>query len=239
MKLFSASLFTLLLLAAVPARAGEAAPAPAENPYTKSYVEQSRAAAKAEPGAARIYLGKDRVVDYQRQLEKGYDILGYSSFDGGEVPPQQLEEQAARVNADMVLVYPAVTAKTPKSVKMDMAKAKAAGKEVTASSSGKVFSYFASFWTKLPPPILGINVRGTTEAGEGNVGLVVLAVIEGSPASAALRKNDVLLRLGEVRLDKPEALGPAVRRYAGKPVEVEFERAGEVQRAQLTLGAPR
>ena len=238
MKPFSASLVMLLLLAAAPAGAEDATTVPQENPYTKSYVAQSKVAARAESGAAKIYLGKDRVVDYQRQLEKGYDILGYSSFDGGEVPPALLEEQAAKVNADVVLVYPTVTAKTPKSVKMDMAKAKAAGKEV-AKDGGKVYSYFASYWTKLPPPILGINVRGTSEAGEGNVGLVVLAVIEGSPASAALRKDDVLLRLGEVRLDKPEALGPAVRRYAGKPVEVEFERSGEVQRAQLTLGAPR
>lgn len=238
MNPLSVPLAMLMLLLAHPTRADDAAAPPQDNPYTKAYVAQSRVTAKAEPGAPQIFLGKDKVVDYQRQLEKGYDILGYSSFEGGEVPPEQLTEQAVRVNADVVLVYPTVTARTPKSVKMDKAKAKAAGKEV-ALDDGKVYSYFASYWTKLPPPILGINVRGTNEAAEGQVGLVVLAVIEGSPAAAALRNDDVLLRLGDVRLDKPEALGPAARRYAGKPVEVEFERAGEVQRAQLTLGAPR
>jgi len=233
----------IALFQSIAAHAAEPAPAEAvpENPYSKTYVTQSSVAAKVEPGELQIYLGKDKVTDYQRQLEKGYDILGYSSFEAGEVPVDKLKEQAAKVNADVVLVYANLSGKPPKSVKMDRAKSRAA--EGSQSAGGedsvkndKIYSYFASYWTRMPPPLLGVNVRGTTESEGGKTGLVVLAVIEDSPAAAALRKGDILLRLGEVGLDQPQALGPAVQRYAGQTVEVEYERGGELQRAPLTLG---
>jgi hypothetical protein len=246
MRFFSASIAAMLLAASTAGAFAASQQTAEQNPYTQSYVSQRKAATKSEPGAPVILLGKDKINDYQRQLEKGYDILGYSSFDAGEVSPDKLLEHAALINADMALVYSEGKAKAPASLKLDKARAEAARKGAgtatqvqidTASGDNTVYSYFASYWTKLPSPILGVHVQGTAEAQNGETGLLVLAVIEGSPAAAELRKDDNLLRLGEVRLDKPEALMQAAKRYAGQSVEIVFERDGQPMRKPLMLGS--
>ena len=221
----------------------------ADNPYAKTYVSQKQVAAKVEPGQAKIYVGKDKVGDYQRQLEKGYDILGYSSFSAGEVSPDKLAAQAAVINADVALVYTQVSGRAPASVRLDKAKAAAMAKEAGDTAvkpdqpkdvpAAVLYSYFASYWTKLPPPILGVHVQGKVETASGETGLQVLAVIEGSPAAATLRREDTLLRLGEIPLDKPEALMQAAQRYAGQTVDVVFERGGEKMSKSLSLGVAR
>lgn len=206
-----------------------------ENPYTATYV--SKMVATQAPAAAPVILrGKDKDADFQRQLEKGYDMLGYSSFEAGAVPPEQLTEQAVKLNADMALIYSQAMARAPAAVRLQQAKAAqqegAADKSV---ESEKFYSYFASFWTKLPPPILGVHVQGTAKSQDDVKGLVVLAVIEDSPASTLLRRGDLLLQLGDVRLEAPENLAQAARSQAGKTVEVQLERDGAPMRGQVTL----
>lgn len=228
-------LLLAVVLAACSAVVSINADAAPENPYIATYVGKSVAAGKPAT-VPRIYRGQDKDADYQRQLEKGYDMLGYSSFEAGDISPDQLVEAASRVDADVALVYTEVAARAPASVRL--AQARAAQQEGAAAdvpSDGKLYSYFASYWTKLPAPILGVHVQGTAEVQSGETGLVVLAVIESSPAAAVLRKNDTLLRLGEVRLDKPENLAQAARRYAGQTVEVAFERDGQTMRQRVTL----
>jgi len=211
-----------------------------DNPYTQAYTSQAKVAAKAEAGPPQIFRGKDKQADYQRQLEKGYDVLGYSSFEAADVAPAKLTEQAVKVNADVALVYTAVANRTMVSVRPDAAKA-ATGTQAAntdeAPGTGRLYNYFATYWTKLPAPILGVHVQGTAQAQNGETGLVVLAVIEGSPAAAELRKDDTLLRLGDARLDQPEALMQTARRYAGQSVEVVFERQGEILSRSLTLAS--
>jgi len=245
MRFFAAPIAAVTLIAFASSAFAAPQQATEQNPYAQSYVSQRKAATKSETGAPLILLGKDKVNDYQRQLEKGYDILGYSSFDAGEVSPDKLLEHAALINADMALVYTEEKARAPASLKFDKARAEAARKSGEAATQVQigtptgdnvVYSYFASYWTKLPPPVLGVHVQGTAEAQNGETGLVVLAVIEGSPAAAELRKDDTMLRLGEVRLDKPEALMQAAKRYAGQSVEIVFERDGQPMRKPLTLG---
>ncbi|HQR60028.1 MAG TPA: PDZ domain-containing protein [Methylophilaceae bacterium] len=241
MRFFAVPIAAVMLTAC--ASGALAAP---DNPYVQSYVSQRKAAAKSEPGAPQILLGKDRVNDYQRQLEKGYDILGYSSFEAGEVSPDKLVEQAVLVNADMALVYSEAKGRAPASLKLDQARAEAAGKKEGSATQGQtdtvagdhvLYSYFASYWIRLPLPILGVHVQGTAEAQTGETGVVVLAVIEGSPAASELHKDDILLRLGEIKLDKPEALMQAAKRYAGQSVEVVFERDGQALVKPLKLGS--
>jgi hypothetical protein len=242
---FIAKSIAVLLLTVFTSSHADVPQALPDNPYAKTYVSHNKVMAKAETGPTQIFTGNDKVGDYQRQLEKGYDLLGYSSFKAGKVGPEKLAEQAALVNADVALVYTMAVGKAPASLRLDKAKAGAAAGEngsmakPAPSGDDMLYSYFASYWTRLPPPVLGVHVQGTVEARSGQTGLAVRAVIDGSPAAAVLRKDDVLLSLGKSQLEKPEALSREALHYAGQTVDVVFERQGEVMRKPVTLGSRR
>jgi hypothetical protein len=213
----------------------------ASNPYSKNYVSRMQASKAATAGPVKVFRGQDKVEDYQRLLEDGYDLLGYSSFEAPDVPPEQLTQHADRVHADIALVYTARSGQTPASVKLDQARSKQNAEtsvEKTKPADNKFYNYFASFWTKLPNPLLGVHVKQDQDEGLPERGVEIIAVIKDSPAaSAGLQKGDTLLRLGEVELSKPELLPQAAQRYAGQSVEVVFSRIGQEQRQTVTLNA--
>jgi hypothetical protein len=216
---------------------------PAANPYSKNYVSRMPAPKVATAGPVKVFRGQDKVEDYQRLLEDGYDLLGYSSFEASDVAPEKLTEQAERVHADVALVYTVRSGQTPASVKLDQARSRqkqnsGQSSEEAKPADNKFYNYFASFWTKLPTPLLGVHVKQDQDEGLPEQGLEIIAVIKGSPASSAgLQKGDTLLRLGEVELSKPELLPQAAQRYAGQSVEVVFSRIGQEQRQTVTLNS--
>jgi hypothetical protein len=216
---------------------------PEANPYAKNYVSRMPALKGATAGTVKVFRGQDKVEDYQRLLEDGYDLLGYASFEARDVPPEQLTEQAERIHADVALVYTARSGQTPSSVKLDQARSRqkqdaAEPSEQTKPADNKFYNYFASFWTKLPTPLLGVHVKQDHDEGLPEQGVEIIAVIKGSPAaSAGLQKGDTLLRLGDVELSKPELLPQAAQRYAGQSVEVVYSRIGQEQRQTVTLNS--
>lgn len=190
----------------------------AVNPYAAHYYP------RMQPPAARqvtpaVYIGRERVADYQRMLEDGYDLIGYSAFEDGAVSPELLAGQAAQLGADQVLVY--------------------INRAGSRASEEARYSYFASYWLKLQPPLLGVHVQREAAAEEGTGGLEVLAVIKDSPAAkAGLQQGDVLMGLADTRLRDPEQLGQVALGYAGQTVEASFVRYGVRLRTPVTLGRP-
>ena len=143
---------------------------PEANPYAKNYVSRMPALKGATAGTVKVFRGQDKVEDYQRLLEDGYDLLGYASFEARDVPPEQLTEQAERIHADVALVYTARSGQTPSSVKLDQARSRqkqdaAEPSEQTKPADNKFYNYFASFWTKLPTPLLGVHVKQDQDEG--------------------------------------------------------------------------
>jgi hypothetical protein len=219
---------------------------PPPNLYAKHYVSHMQAPrASAEP---RIFRGQDRVEDYQTLLEDGYDLLGYSAFTAGDVPPDALNTHAAQVHADLVLVYTTVAGEAPASVKLDQARSKAEKAEDsrispdaprgTLHSASPFYNYFASYWTKLPTPLLGVHVKQDGEAGKTGSGLEVIAVIKGSPAAVAgIQKGDTLLKLGDTELTQPVRLTQAAQRYAGQRTDIVYSRMGVPLREAVLLNA--
>lgn len=195
------------------------------NPYAKSYVSRMQAAqAPQEP--PRLFAGQDRVEDYYRLLEDGYDMLGYSSFETGGVPPEEALQQAANVGAALVLVYNAGVDHVA-----NRGQSNTSGSQV---ADGTIYQYFATYWTKLPPALLGIHVQ--RERPDEDALLEVMAVIKGSPAAAAgLQRGDLIRQLGEVALHQPESLSQAARQYAGQTVEIVGSRAGTEFTKTVTL----
>jgi hypothetical protein len=209
-----------------------------ENPFAKAFVKRELPTAALQPDAAglKVYRGEDQVVDYQRMLENGYDMLGYSEFLAGEdIPPTLLEQHAKNVRADVALVYTRHAGEVPASVEIQQLREQAKRGEspdLAQAESKDTYNYYASYWAKLRPPLLGVHVMGPAEDSETD-GLAVIAVINDSPADkAGIQHGDVLKRLGDVTLKSPSALTQAARRYAGQKAEV------DVQRGQKVLHIP-
>jgi len=230
----------------------DAASAKNGNPYAAAY-EQRREAPAATGANVRIYRGSDQDADGQRLMEDGYDLLGSSSFVGGEVPPDQAVAHAKNIRADLVMVYSTRFGKIPHEAKLDAAKAKAKGPAEPAVAEGVAgdapkmqliggmeysYEYYASFWTKLPTPLLGLHVQDRA-ADDKSPGVPVIAVIKESPAAVAdIRKGDVVLRVAGVDIGNGDALINAVRSNAGKTVEIDYARGGVQLQKKVTLNTP-
>jgi PDZ domain len=211
-----------------------------DNPYVESYVDKGRPATTLPPDPAgpKIYRGEDQVADYQRMLENGYDMLGYSSFKAGDVSPDLASAQAKQIKADLVLLYAEVKASEPASVRIQKMREQAKNKDgEPVAPDQKLYEYFASYWVKIAPPLLGVHVSGPA-LGEKTNGLTVIAVVKESPAAKAeIEEGDMILRIGDVDVTKPELLSQAAQRYQGQTVELLVQRGGILDKKMVTLNS--
>ena len=217
-----------------------------ENPYAKSFVSRDRPSIALQPDSSgpKLYRGANQVDDYKRMLENGFDMIGYSSFQGLDVSPEKATEQARDIKADMVLVYAERKGGTPASVQIDQARQKAKDKDTATDKADgasakdqKLYEYFASYWVKLAPPLIGVHVEANAQ-DENRFGLRVIAVVKDSPAAkAGITDEDVLTRIGEFALDKPEALTKAAQHYAGQTVDVTYKRGESEASTSMTLNS--
>ncbi len=239
------SIFMAILLAACSSAGGIKQSAPSQaatstNPYTNAYqpLERQNVALSPDPTGPKLYRGNDKNRDNNRMLVKGFDMLGYSNFQGNDVSPDKALEHARMIKADLVLLYTRVSSTTPSSVKIqqmrDQAKNAKDGK-VDIQEDEPRYSYYASFWVKLAPPVIGMHVEGLP-ASSNKQGLKVLAVVEGSPADkAGLKENDIIKKIGDITILKTASLAEVVKQYQGKTVPVVFERNEETVRQEMTL----
>ena len=240
---YSTFLLASLLLAGFASADTTSAPVGSDNPFATTYSKHSVAAASTEVLAEpRIYRGSNKQADHQKLLEDGYGLLGYSEFDAGNVAPELLAEQAKAVHADLALVYINL-------LEMNLLEQQAPAPEKGEDSSGDQpqtghsvpvkaprYSYFSSYWTRLPRPVLGLHLMQELGPEEGRAGLPVLAVVKDSPAAAAgMQKGDILLRLADVEMLSGEVLMASVQHLAGKEVELVFLRAGTELHAKVKL----
>ena len=212
-----------------------------KNWYESSYKSQNSGDLKSLEALpdTKMYVSNHKEDDDISMLESGYDMIGSSGFTAGEVPPEQALAHAKTLKADTVLVYSKYGSAKTSSGKMQMIKEAAKlGKELTEKDLAEEptnYKYYASYWAKLPTPLLGVHVikLAKKESAEDEKaveyeGLKVLAVIKDSPAAnAGLKRGDVLLKLANNKLNKPEELSNVVRQHQGQEVVVEFERNGE------------
>jgi hypothetical protein len=216
----------------------------AENLYATAYkpLELRAKVLPPEDLEPKIYKGTDnKDADYQRMLEGGYDLLGFSSFEAGEVPPQLLTQHARTVKAHLVLVTVSRSGDVPASIKIDRLRQKAREQNTDTVDLSDIeqtvvrYNYHASYWVKLVPPLIGLHVSPTSK-DEKIKGQVVVAVIKRSPAErAGLKELDVIMKIGDELLEKPEALAAAAKRYAGQTVDVHYLREGAVNKTTMTL----
>jgi len=193
-------------------------------------------------------------------LEDGHGLVGISSFNGTDnVNVNTALKQATRVHASVVLVYskytntvsgtmPWTAPDTQRSTTTLSGNVIGPGGMATYSGnasstthgtrttyipySDNRYDYFASYWIKLKPPVLGVHVRELTAELKqkigSNKGVVVIAVMKRSPAfSADILRGDVLRKIGDTEILDQKTFGEATKQYAGKKVAVRFIRDGK------------
>lgn len=216
----------------------------AENPFEKNYKAQNNTnlvSLQAKPDT-KMYVSNHKDDDNISMLENGFDMMGSSGFVTGEAPADLALQHAKTIKADTVLVYTKFgSAKTVASKIAVIKEAAKKGGGVVEDKDLKEeptqYDYYASYWAKLPAPLLGVHIiklvlfaEDEEEAAANkkiNTGLKILAVIKDSPAAkAGLKRGDTLYKIANVELNKPEELSSAVLKHQGQNVAIEFERAG-------------
>lgn len=221
----------------------------AENLYEKNYKAQNTAnlvSLQANPDT-KMFVSNHKDDDNISMLENGYDMMGSSGFEGGEVAPGLALQHAKAIKADTVLVYSKYASAKTASSKIAVIKeaAKKSGGEIDAKdlpTDSTTYNYYASYWAKLPAPMLGVHIIKLVPYSDddapavANKGLTILAVIKDSPAAkAGLLRGDVLTKIAGNDLNKPEELSGVVRKYQGQNVAIEYERAGEKKVANADI----
>jgi len=209
----------------------------AENLYEKNYKEQNNSNLKsmqANPDT-KMYVSNHFDDDNISMLESGYDMMGSSGFEAGSIAPDLALEHAKSIKADVVLVYSKYASKKSSLSTLQTIKeaAKTTGEidEDVLKADEEQYKYYASYWAKLPMPLLGLHViklkhreKDSNEVIEDD-GLKVLAVIKGSSAAkAGLKRGDVLLKIAGVEIQTPAQLSQAVGKNKGKEVKISYER---------------
>lgn len=224
-----------------------------DNLYTQNYQAQNQGnlhslQAKPEP---ELLSGNRRDDDNITMLESGYDLMGFSNFESGDVSPEQAREHARAIQADKILVYVKKAGNTSPSSKMEVIKeAIKKGQSLTekdvAAEPGK-YRYYATFWAKLPPPVLGVHViklvsRPSSQGGDEpetaspTEGVRVIAVIHGSAAEqGGLLRGDQLLSINKEKVNDAATLSSLVKRFKGNTVTLNIQRKAEPLTLQVTL----
>jgi hypothetical protein len=223
------------------------------NLYAKNYKEQNSNNLKsleANPDT-KMYVSNHKEDDNISMLENGYDMIGSSGFDGAAVPVEGALAQGRAVKADTVLVYSKYATTKTTTSKMQLVKEAAKkGGEIDPKDlveEPTQHQYYASYWAKLPMPLLGVHIiklkqksRDDDEVrvSKDEPGLKIIAVIKASPADTAhIVKGDVLLKIGDMELSKPDDLFAAVQRYAGQAVEVKVLREDASMNITVSLNS--
>jgi hypothetical protein len=219
------------------------------NLFEEKYVEQNDHHLKslnASPDTT-LEIGGNQEADTTRMLENGYDMMGTSEFVSAKIPAELAKTYAKKIKADSVLVYDKPTSLTTNMVNMDGTEngdkmIKEANEE---NARNEKTIHYASYWAKLPMPLLGVHViklvkasANPSEEGVAQTGLKIIAVIKDSPAAKAnISTGDTLLKIGGVTLDKADDLFAAVKRYQGQTIDVVFRHGEEDVKTTVALNS--
>lgn len=205
-----------------------AEPVATENYFMTTYIESKATNARRVKftGEPQLFSGVDKKGDYQRMAEKGYELVGYSSFTAGDIAPNLSLAQAKKVGAEMVLVYSERTGNRTGGVAA-LKEAKQRGETIRpedVKEKALGYNYFATYWSRIAPPVLGLHVLVPKESEKPD-GLIVLVVMDGSPAdTAGIRKDDILYKIGDVEVNTIDQLNQALKQYTGQKVVIEYKR---------------
>jgi hypothetical protein len=248
---FPASAVLLLLLTAC------------ANPYSQFYNDQRGGRSLGEfpitdryEEEPQIYSTSDQERDGQSLREKGYVLIGSSSFNSGAVDSQQAVRHAKKVGAALVLIQSrytdtvTVTSYHLRSVHGSGGYGNYSGTSATTlpgepvthqiPHSVDLYDYDATFWAKSKPHSLGVHANDLTddmrrEIGS-NRGVVVKVVVRDSPAfNADIMSGDIITKINDEVISDAQGFYAIIARYAGQEVVLHTYREGREREVPLRL----
>jgi len=209
-------------------------------------------------GKVEIVTSTDIEADSVRMMEAGYLLLGRSKFQGKELDPEAARDTAKDLGASVVFVKSEYAKTVHEAVPMEHwstvrherpANARTSpGGGDTMHGEYKVrfvqrpvdyFDLSATFWAKSKPPILGVIVEssaGAATAAPDTRGVLVRAVINGSPAATAgILREDVIVRFAGTEIATPDAFFAAVVANKGRTVDVDVVRVATGKELSLRV----
>ena len=224
-----------------------------ENLFEKNYQSQSPEGFKSfsENPQPKVMRGWKKETDNIKMLENGYDLMGTSGFVGQNVPPNFALKHAKKIKADMVLIYDRQINENTRATQIQKAreKARAANRiknkgEITEiiitdedlTNSNAKYDFYLTYWVKLPKPTFGTHFIKLISDAEDNLGVQVIAVINGSSAAAAgIKRGDNIVSVNGAAVNSPDDLIKIIRKNKGKSIDVAFERGGESIKVLVSL----
>lgn len=211
------------------------------NPYQDRFEATQLVGARflPPPAAPELYLGTaDSAADVAALYENDYALLGASRVESGS-NPQQAVQQGVEIGASLVVVYghfvppPGLTLEVLPLRRRPASSAGDAGAAAIAAGLGPN-DRLAAYWGKTRPAILGIVSRSLSPAeqarlrrGDGEGGIVVESVANGSPAAAArIEVGDVLVTIDGQPFADARAVPALIGSLAGRQVAIDLIRDG-------------
>ena len=181
----------------------------------------------------KIYAGMNKEKDNIKMLEDGYDLMGTSSFQGPFVEPNQALKHAQSIDADVVLVYDRKINEMTRSARLrqihdEMKKEQKSEKnavievsEADLKDKNSKFEFYATYWAKLPQPILGLHV--------------IKLITKNSDFKVGIQKGDVIIALNDVNTESPEEFSKSVFKQQGNKVKIKYARDDEEKEVSTEL----
>lgn len=173
-------------------------------PFAQFYYDQTGGADLSKlpsvvlpTGEPQVYRGNDQEQDALKMFEDNYNLVGYSSFNAGNVDENGAVTQAKKVNASVVILYSKYTGSVSGSLPLTLPDTQtsstslygsAYGSGGYASYSGTAYTttygskttyipytvhrsdYLATYWIKMKPPIFGTHIRDLTPEIKQQIG---------------------------------------------------------------------
>jgi C-terminal processing protease CtpA/Prc len=217
--------------------------------------------------APTAYEGKNVDGDIQVMLERGYLQIGYSFFSDDHLTPTEqsnlVVELAKAKHAAVALYYATYTgtelAQIDRVVDDPTVKTWSTTDErgntsshqktidhystVTDNVENARYNYVATFWVRAKPDPLGARLAPLGQNRrvklQRNAGVVVTAVVQGSPAFVAgVLHDDVLLALDHTPIVDVESFAASLASLGGREVELDGVRDDKPFQLRVALAAP-
>lgn len=148
-------------------------------------------------GEPQVYRGNDQEQDALKMLEDNYSLIGYSSFNAGNVDENGAITQAKKVNASVIILYSKYTGSVSESIPLTLPDTRTSTTSLHGSAYGSgglaTYSgtantttygtkttyipytvhrsdYLATYWIKMKPPIFGTHIRDLTPEIKQQIG---------------------------------------------------------------------
>jgi len=202
----------------------------------------------------RLMFATHLAEDVRGLVEEGYVMMGYSWFNAEALNAAEAVEWGQTLHAQVVLLSQVFTNAEIDAMPVTAVQYYGGGFRgrrsvmVESGVTGYVpytvnrYNYDASYWVKEKMPVLGARVYDLTpelrQQLQRNKGVVVYAVVKGSPAwDVGLLPGDAVTAIGTREIGDAAGFQEAVQELAGQKTELKIMRGGQARTLAVTLRA--